>query len=300
MTAPAPESRVRGPWRSLGLAALYLIVLVVAIMLAGAIEHVLAGAGDGTSTLDPMPWLFTLAAVLFAHVVMVRLVDHRPWSDLALGRTAISTRRVLIGLATGALAVGVPCLILLAVGWLEVAPGVAGSIGQATVRLLVLLLPAALVEELMVRGYLLTILADGFGKGAAVVTTSVLFGLLHYSNPGATVWSLVVVALAGIWLGVVRLSTGSLYAAWAAHVAWNFVLAGALHAAVSGQDMTVVAWRTIDAGPDWATGGAWGPEGGVAAALGLVLTTALLIARPPLCSNGNRLFARTARGELTT
>jgi membrane protease YdiL (CAAX protease family) len=284
----------------LGLAALYLIVLVVAIMLAGVIERVLAGAGEGTSTLDPMPWLFTLAAVLVTHVVMVRLVDRRPWSDVALGRTAISTRRVLIGLASGALAVGVPCLILLAVGWLQVAPGVGGSIGKATVRLLVLLLPAALVEELMVRGYLLTVLADGFGKVAAVVTTSVLFALLHYSNPGATLSSLVVVALAGIWLGVVRLSTASLYAGWAAHVAWNFVLAGALHAAVSGQDMAVVAWRTIDAGPDWATGGAWGPEGGVAAALGLVLTTALLIARPPLHSNGTRLFARSARGELTT
>lgn len=300
MTAPAPESRVRGAWRSVGLATVYVIVLVLAIMLAGAIEHVMMGPRDVASTLDPLPWLFTLAAVLLAHVAMVKLVDRRPWSDVALGRTASSARRLLIGFAIGAIAVGVPCVILLAVGWLQVAPGVAGSVGTATVRLLALLLPAAMVEELMVRGYLLTVLADGFGRPAAVVATSVFFGLLHYTNPGATVWSLLVVALAGIWLGVVRLSTESLYAGWAAHVAWNFVLAGALHAAVSGQDMAVVAWRTIDAGPDWATGGAWGPEGGVAAALGLVLATALLIARPPLHSNGNRLFTRRARGELTT
>lgn len=297
MTSAVPESRARGPWRSLGLAALYLVVLVVSIVLAGAIQHALPGAG-ALSPLSPVPWLFVLAAVLLAHVVMVRVIDRRPWSDVALGRDAAGAPRIAVGFGIGALAVGVPCLVLLALGWLQMAPGVAGSVSAVTVRLLALLVPAALAEELMVRGYLLTVLADGFGRGAAVVSTSVLFALLHWANPGATMWSLVVVALAGTWLGVVRLTTASLYAAWAAHLAWNFVLAGALHAAVSGQDMAVVAWRTLDAGPDWATGGAWGPEGGAPAALGLVLATVLLIVRSPLQWHRNRPFARTARGEL--
>jgi membrane protease YdiL (CAAX protease family) len=295
-TSAGPLPVARGPWRSLGFAALYVLVLVAALYAAGALQRQLVGNHVPVSPDSPLPWLFSLAAVLVAHVVMLRFVDRRPWSDVALGRANLDPRRIVAGLAVGALAVGIPCAVLLAAGWLTIAPGVGGSTAGLTVRLLAFLLPASLAEEVMVRGYLLTALADGFGRAAAVIVTSILFGVLHFANPGATPWSLLVVTLAGIWLGVVRLTTNSLYAAWAAHLAWNFVLAGALHAAVSGQTLAVIGWRTIDTGPDWATGGAWGPEGGVAAAAGLTIATIFLLARPLA---RNRMFARAARGELT-
>jgi hypothetical protein len=80
----------------------------------------------------------------------------------------------------------------------------------------------------------------------------------------------VIVGLAGIFLGLVREATRSLYAAWAAHLSWNAVLVVFLHAPVSGLVMAAPDYRVTDTGPDWATGGAWGPEGGVFAALGLV------------------------------
>ena len=292
-------SIARGPWKSLGCAAVYVVVLVAALIVAGALQRLVAPASVSSPSGTAVTWIFTAAATLLAHVVMLRFVDRRPWSDVALGRASASGTRILAGVVIGTLAVGIPCAVLLASHWLTIAPGVGGNVGAVTLQLLVFLAPAALAEELMVRGYLLTALADGFGRSAAVIATSVLFGALHWANPGATPWSLVVVALAGIWLGVVRLTTDSLYAAWAAHLAWNFMLAGVLHAAVSGQDMTIVAWRTIDNGPDWATGGPWGPEGGAAAAAGLLLATALLLARPKARGDGHRMFARRSRGELT-
>ena len=296
----APSINVRGPWKSLGFAAVYLLVLIAAFMGTGAVQLLLSRQGVASlSRSSPVPWLFTVAGVLLAHVVMLRFVDRRPWSDVALGRSSASWMRVLTGIAVGALAVGIPCAILLASHWLTITPGVGGNVGAVTLQMLAFLVPAALAEELMVRGYLLTALADGFGRVSAVIATSVLFGALHFANPGATPWSLVMVTLAGIWLGVVRLTTDSLYAAWAAHLAWNFVLGGVLHAAVSGQDMTIVAWRTLDSGPDWATGGAWGPEGGAAAAAGLLFATLLLLARPLVRGDGNGMFARRSRGELT-
>jgi membrane protease YdiL (CAAX protease family) len=295
----APSTNARGPWKSLGFAAVYLVVLIAALMGVGAVHQLLApGSAASSAGTSPVTWIFTVAGVLLAHVVMLRFIDRRPWSDVALGRSSASWRRVLAGIAVGALAVGIPCAVLLASHWLTIAPGVGGDVGAVTLRMLAFLVPAALAEELMVRGYLLTALADGFGRVTAVIATSVLFGALHFANPGATPWSLLMVTLAGIWLGVVRLTTDSLYAAWAAHLAWNFVLGGVLHAAVSGQDMTIVAWRTLDSGPDWATGGAWGPEGGAAAAAGLLFATLVLLARP-LVRDGNGMFARRSRGELT-
>jgi hypothetical protein len=83
--------------------------------------------------------------------------------------------------------------------------------------------------------------------------------------------------VAGIFLGAVVYRTRSLWTATMAHFAWNLTLAVFLHAAVSGQEMPAGDYRVIDSGPDWATGGAWGPEGGAAAVVGMLTALALLL-----------------------
>jgi membrane protease YdiL (CAAX protease family) len=99
----------------------------------------------------------------------------------------------------------------------------------------------------------------------ALIVTSVLFGLMHMANPGADAEAILAVTVAGFFLGAILLATKSLYAAGAAHFAWNWVMAGGLHIAVSGLPARDPDYRTLETGPDWLTGGAWGPEGGMAA-----------------------------------
>ena len=139
--------------------------------------------------------------------------------------------------------------------------------------LAVLLLPAAFAEEIITRGYILTVLRDALNWRWAVAITSVAFGLLHIQNAGANVQSLALVTLAGVFLATIRIVTGSLYATWMAHFAWNWVMAAVFHAPVSGFAFDVPAYRYVDAGPDWATGGMWGPEGGLPAGLAMLAGT---------------------------
>ena len=141
------------------------------------------------------------------------------------------------------------------------------------------LAPAALWEELVFRGYAFAVLAEWWGTPAALGATSLVFGLVHLQNVGATPESIAVVVMAGVFLGAVLVVLRSLWAAFAAHLTWNWVLAGVLHSAVSGVPFATPDYRLVDAGPDWATGGVWGPEGGVPAALGLVVVTAYLYLR---------------------
>ena len=131
----------------------------------------------------------------------------------------------------------------------------------------------------MFRGYAFATLAEWWGSTAAIGVTSVAFGLIHLTNTGASPASIAVVVLAGIMLGGVLLVTRSLYAAFAAHLAWNWMLAGVFHSTVSGIPFATPDYRVVDAGPDWATGGVWGPEGGVGAALGLCGATIYLFTR---------------------
>ncbi|MDB4914031.1 MAG: Abortive infection protein [Gemmatimonadetes bacterium] len=211
-----------------------------------------------------------LAAALGATVLMLRLVDHRPWRDLGLAKSSATTRAWITGLGIGGAANLFVCsaVFVAGVARFEAAPAETSWVGAAF-RVTIVLLPAALAEEVICRGYLFTVIRDSIGAKGAVVVTSVMFGLLHLANPGADAQSVFIVILAGVWLATVRIALDSLYAAWMAHLAWNVVMAVPFHAAVSAQRFEAPGYRAVMLEPAWLSGGSWGPEGGMFAALGL-------------------------------
>lgn len=232
------------------------------------ILYSVVGAVFGPAAVEPTgapsQWV-TLASVVFSTYVMLRLVEKLPWSTVGLDRSAASPPLVLRGVVWGALSIGLASLLLIAARQLRISPTPDGSwLGLATGAALTLL-PAAFAEELFMRGYLFAVLRRMGGWRLALIVTSVVFGLLHAGNPGADIQSIVSVTVAGFLLGAVFLATGSLYAAGAAHFAWNWTMAALLHAPVSGLPAATPDYRTVDSGPDWLTGGEWGPEAGVAA-----------------------------------
>jgi uncharacterized protein len=217
-----------------------------------------------------------LVAVVVATAIMLRSIDIRPWGDVGMDRRAARPRALLEGWLLGGLAIGLACAALIAARELRIIPGPEGSSLSAAFSLTVFLIVAALGEEMISRGYLLTTLSDGLGERTAVGVTSLLFGAAHLRNAGVTVQSFCIVTLAGVFLGAIRVTFRSVYASTAAHVAWNWVLAVAFHASVSGIRFDAPDYRTVDQGPDWLTGGQWGPEGGLAAAIGMLLVLAYL------------------------
>lgn len=218
--------------------------------------------------------------MLIGHVWTFRMVDARGWRFVGLGREAWRPDALLLGATLGALGIAIPVGALLAMGWLRAEPTSPGSSLGAALASLAVLVPASLWEELTVRGYAFATLRERWGAMRTVLVTSLVFGGMHFLNSGASIGAVGIVTLAGVFLGLVLVRTGSLYAAWAAHLAWNAVLVVGLHATVSGLAMNAPDYRVVDAGPDWATGGAWGPEGGLFAAAGLVVATWIIVRRP--------------------
>lgn len=268
----------RAPWRL----AVFVVAAVVGLLVAQWIVYpIVGGLASAVGLRLSLFESLLCVALALAHLAALRWMDDRPWRDVGMGEGSWRPRALVAGTLTGLLGIGVPILLLVGVGWLALGSAPEGSSLALALRLLAFLAPAALWEELAFRGYPLTVLVQAIGARAAVLATSLVFGLIHLSNPGADWRSTTLVTLAGVWLGVVRLATGSLWAAWLAHLAWNWTMAGLWHAPVSGVGLgTVVDFRLLDAGPDWATGGAWGPEGGVFAALGMIGGTLWFAARP--------------------
>jgi membrane protease YdiL (CAAX protease family) len=270
------EQKIRAPWRIV----LFIVILFVALILSAWLETTVVGI---VSRFGYRPlvsdWGVPLGT-LIATWVMLAAVEGRSWEFVGLGREAAQPSKIAYGSALGLIAIAIPCAILLLTGELRKIAQPDGSWWGAAGLSFGNLLPAAFGEELLLRGYIFAVLREAVGMRWTLISTSVIFGLLHVDNPGADAQSILIVMLAGFFLGSIYLATRSLYAATAAHFVWNWFMAAALHTPVSGIPVNTPDYRVIDAGPDWLTGGRWGPEGGFAAVVGMFAVLVYLHARP--------------------
>jgi uncharacterized protein len=246
---------------------LILAFILISFLTLGVLEGVAAVAFGprALNAQDPLFQWISLAGVVLATWIMLRRVEKLPWSTVGLDRAAASPSLIAKGTAFGALTIGVTSLLLLGTNMMRVDQTIPGSWWGEAARSTLLLLPAAFFEELFIRGYVFAVLRRTAGWKMALIVTSVVFGLLHAWNPGADAESILAVTVAGFFLGAIFLATRSMYAVGAAHFAWNWVMSGALHIAVSGIPSRDPDYRVVETGPDWLTGGPWGPEGGFAA-----------------------------------
>jgi membrane protease YdiL (CAAX protease family) len=275
-TSTNPQRR----FRAVGRFALFLVVVLIAVFLVSAIDLWLRGLAAKRGYIILVTDIAGPVGTLLATWVMLALVDRKPWSYVWLGRDAAAPRTIGSGALLGFIPIAVASGLLILAGFLKWVPAPDGSWWATTGITFANLLPGAAGEELFIRGYIFAIMRDAIGARWTLIWTSVVFGLLHMGNPGADAQSILIVMLAGFFLGSVLLATRSLYAAIAAHFVWNWFMAAGLHTPVSGLGVSTPDYRVIDNGPDWLTGGGWGPEGGFAAALGVFVIVIYLHARP--------------------
>lgn len=219
--------------------------------------------------------LIKVVTLIAAYWAYVRWWERRRVTEFSLARALPES---LAGLLLGGVLFSAVVAVLAAVGAYsldEVRP--LGALGAAITGLLPKIVAGALIEEVLFRLLLLRLLERSFGTVAALAISSLLFGLAHLGNAGATpmISAMLGVEL-GLLLGAAYLLTRRIWLCASLHLAWNFFQGGVFSMAVSGQ--TGDGWlRGTLAGPDWLTGGAFGAEGSiVSVGLCLAATAGLL------------------------
>jgi uncharacterized protein len=263
-----PSGQLRTWWR--------IVVFLLATFAASMLVTPLLSSFAPGSVASLLGETWRVLGALAATWMVTHRIERRGWGIVGLARQAWDWRVAAGGFALGALAIGVAVAVLVATPLAEFAPDSSRAWAGDLIRSVLILAPAALTEELYLRGYPFSALRDGLGWPAATAITSVAFGLLHLGNPGVTVQAIALVTAAGVFLAIIRVVTGSLVAAWMAHFAWNWTLAMGWHAPVSGLPFGTPGYRLIETGPDWLTGGVWGPEAGAVSALGMGVALAAL------------------------
>lgn len=276
MSDPGSASSPREKVRAVGLSAAFLV---------GGFALAAGLYGLGASLLFPTAPTLVQAALLQAGVSLVAFALATALIGLRGARLTPSDLRWIpggprhlgrgAGLGAGAeLAAMVLAVPVAGARWAPDGGTVATWLGVVA-TLVGLLLPAALVEELIFRGVPMVLLSQAFGRAAGVVTLALLFALAHVLNPGITSLALGNIALAGAFLGTTFYLPGGLWTATGAHLGWNATLA-ALGAPVSGLPFAVPWLDFRPGGPAWLSGGPFGPEGGLTATL--VLAAATIVA----------------------
>jgi membrane protease YdiL (CAAX protease family) len=144
-------------------------------------------------------------------------------------------------------------------------------------------LSIAIREEVVSRGYHLTNLAEGFhskwitptlATTLAVLLSSAFFGLGHAGNPNAGFVSTGNIVLAGVWLALGYVLTGKLAIPIGIHISWNFFqnLFGMPVSGTTEFFLGSIFARDVT-GPEWITGGAFGPEAGMTGLVAMTIGT---------------------------
>ena len=199
-------------------------------------------------------------AMIAAYRYLVHVLERRSADELQLRASA--ARGLAGGVAAGAALFMLVCLILWAVGAVTFGGfnGLAG-VGAA----LAVAIASAVGEEIVFRGVIFRRLEAALGTSVALLISAAVFGLLHAGNAGASWTSTLAIALeSGVLLGILYAATRSLWLPIGLHLGWNFTEGGVFGAAVSGGQYQGIFPVTLS-GPNWLTGGAFGPEASLAA-----------------------------------
>ena len=287
------DTRLRALWRVI----LHFVLLFVGLQITSAILRPLFSGAESNSDSGPDPVANMVALLLtgLTYVVVTiaaaKFLDRRRFSDYGLVWNTQWRRDLLFGLLLGGLLMGGIFAIELAMGWITI-EGMFVTLMPFPffVAFLIFLVQMTLVgtyEELVFRGYQMKNIAEGLNFGPlstrtslflAWIVTSILFGLIHAANPGATVGTTLKITLAGVFLALPFLLTGELALSIGVHIAWNFFQGNVFGFPVSGLTFfRTTIFNTVQGGPDLWTGGGFGPEAGLLGFIGIIVGSLAMI-----------------------
>jgi membrane protease YdiL (CAAX protease family) len=274
------------PWGALAPVVGILIVALPAIA-AWKVEHqfgLVSAKGDPLGFAGLCVLLFIDFSVTgLVLLAWVRYVERRPLATIGLtaGRQWRKFFSGLgVGLATSSLVVAA---IWASGGYVvgEYLRAIGSPVAMLKIGILFLgFVVQSSVEEILFRGWLMSVIARKLNVTLAVLLTSAVFMLLHYSPHQA--WDLMLgTFLFSIFACAWALRSGNIWGVMGWHAAWNWWIAVAFELPITGIEThlpALLVQLTPRGAVAW-TGGAEGPEGSFLCTLFFAVASGLLLWR---------------------
>ncbi|MBL8103649.1 MAG: CPBP family intramembrane metalloprotease [Anaerolineales bacterium] len=253
------KSRLRAGWR-----------IMIAVILTGLFFNIVDWIRNALSISGPttaiVGSLIDFTVVTSAIFLARRFADKRSFTSLGFRINKQAGLDILVGFAIPLILFLIIYLIEYSMGWLTFksfawkteSPSI---IIFQTFQNFVRYIFVAWNEELIYRGYIMQSLASGFNLTWGILISSIYFGIEHLSNPNSNGMAVAGIFLAGLFLAYGYMRTGQLWLSIGLHLGWNFFESAVFGFPVSGYDRLGLLNITVS-GPEFWTGGAFGPEAG--------------------------------------
>lgn len=263
------SGRLRNGWWILIMCVLLVGTGIAAKLLAPLFKPL----GLSKEWFGPLPVLL----VLFATWICTRL-RKEPLSSVGLRLNLRWLKQFGAGLGVGLAAMCLAVAMIWAAGGITLTLNPERSLGVLSQGIYFFFF-AAVLEELVFRGFIFQRLVAGTRVWIAQIIMAVFFVLAHWGNPGMAGTTEVIasanIAIAAVFLGFAYLRTGSLALPIGIHLGWNWTQGSLLGFGVSGLKQSGWFKPEFLGEPQWLTGGDFGPE---ASAFGLVVIVLLAVA----------------------
>jgi hypothetical protein len=275
---------LRSGWR----VVVFFAILVPLLTMFGALSVFILAGGDTTRaramTSDPFATsvqnLLLILAAVITSAICLRLFERYPVRSIGYQLHVGWWRDYLIGAVMAAMMMSVIVGIEWSAGFLSLRWSAisANDLLYSLVVSLVFFSIAGAFEEIICRGYPLQTMLRDLHPAWGVLVMSTLFSLAHAGNPNVSTLGLFNTILAGVWLAVAYLKTRSLWLCTSLHWSWNWTMSAVYGLNVSGLEGIVKGslFTSQQTGPEWLTGGAYGPEGGLIVTVVILAFTVLL------------------------
>jgi membrane protease YdiL (CAAX protease family) len=243
------------------------LTLGIGLLAMFAIQSLLSRTSLSQSDKDPIAGTVFAILVCVIYVNLYQRYEKRPVTEL-------STRHLFRYLAGGILlGTGLAATVIL-IQYLTHVLTINGT------RSFLPLLPNlwntfvnSIVAETLIIGIFFRLMEEWLGSWLALLILAIVFFILHITAPGATIISAIAVSMhAALLLGPTYIYTRSLWVPVAIHFAWDFSYAALYGASVNGYTMENSLLDTTINGPDLLTGGDFGPQGSIQAAMLCLIT----------------------------
>jgi hypothetical protein len=260
------HAEIRSGWRIV----IFLLALAALLFL---VSIPLSYLGVTVGLLGPV---LVLACSLAASYVATRFINRKPFTAIGLSLHPATFLEFGTGCLLGFLMMTGIFIVQYLLGFATLTSR--GLSLQDSAWVLLSSIPffgvAALTEEVIFRGYVFQTLIQAITILPAVFVMAVVFALVHLANPNTSTLGVINVGFAAILLSFAYLKTRSLWLPFGLHFAWNYSQTTLYSFPTSGLEFAGRRlFQSTHTGPEWLTGGLFGPEGGLLATAALIACT---------------------------
>lgn len=269
--------QVRSGWIVLAvMAAYYLIMYVLSSLVIEVMSRHLISTGDINKVTGELSayvdWLNAVALPIIMQVltdsVMIlicvitwRYIMKRPAREMGISTAGPGKKDCCAGMLLGIVCCSIIFLITITVGGGHVVSWVPRITVPGVIWILVFIL-VALGEEILNRGFIMGTLRRTGNIYFIMLVPSIIFGMIHLTNPSVTLLSVLNIILVGILFSYMYIKSGNIWMCIGYHFTWN-VFQGVIYGMpVSG--LNIPGFLTTEfTHANILNGGGFGIEGGI-------------------------------------